>query len=76
MKAHKIFAPIVIFAISSAAFAESGSLDQRNACRPDVRRFCYKLKESDGEAAFLGCLKAHLAVLSKPCRAVLESDSH
>ena len=59
---------------ASAAYAESGTPEQRNACRPDVRRFCYKLKESDGDNAFLECLQAHRAKLSVACRTMLESN--
>jgi hypothetical protein len=76
MMVRGILASSLIFAISSMAFAESGSLEQRDACRPDVRRFCHKLEESDGDAAFVECLNAHLAMLSKPCRAVLESKGN
>ena len=57
---------------SSAAFAQSGSSDQQSACRPDVRRFCYKLKDAD-DNAFLKCLQEHRAKLSVPCRTMLES---
>jgi uncharacterized protein len=76
MMVRGILAAALVLAVSSTAFAESGSLDQQNACRPDVRRFCHKLKESDGDAAFVECLNAHLAMLSKPCRAVLQGNGN
>ena len=63
-----------IFAASQAALAQTGSPDEQEACRPDVRKFCHKLKMADGNAAFLECLKANRDRLSKPCRAALESN--
>jgi hypothetical protein len=58
----------------SIAFAQSGSPEQQDACRPDVRKFCHKLKEADGDAAFVECLKTNRAKLSKACRTMLESN--
>ncbi len=55
-----------------AAAAGQGTAKEQAACRPDVRRFCSSIKGSDS-SAFLGCLEAHRAKLSKPCLAVLES---
>jgi hypothetical protein len=60
--------------VCSMAFAESGSPEQQDACRPDVRRFCHKIKEADGDSAFVDCLKANRAKLSKACRTMLESN--
>ena len=64
----------VIMSAPLAAFAQSGTPEQRAACRPDVRRFCYMLREGDGSNAYLQCLQAHRAKLTAPCRAVLESN--
>jgi cysteine rich repeat protein len=63
-----------ILCACSMALAESGSPQQRDACRPDVRRFCHKLQMTEGDNAFVECLKANLAKLSKECRAALESN--
>jgi hypothetical protein len=58
---------------SSAALAQSGTPQEQAACRPDVRRYCYKVHESEGSGAYLQCLQEHRAKLSSRCRAVLES---
>jgi hypothetical protein len=64
----------LIIGVSSPALAQSSSLEQQAACRPDVRRFCHQLKEADGNDAFMKCLQANRAKLSAPCRGVLESN--
>ena len=58
---------------STALAASQGTPEQQAACRPDVRRFCHKLKETDGDDAFLQCLELNRDSLSKPCRSMLES---
>ena len=63
-----------IMGISSMALAQSGTPEEQAACRPDVRKFCHKIKVSEGDAAFVECLKANRAELSKDCRAALESN--
>jgi hypothetical protein len=63
----------LILSVSSVAFAqESGTPEQRAACAPDVRRFCHKLKESDGSDAFLQCFELHRDDLSKRCSDMLK----
>jgi hypothetical protein len=57
--------------LPSMAQAMSGTPEEQHACAPDVRRFCHKLKESDGDDAYLMCLENHRDSLSKPCLAVL-----
>ena len=59
-------------AVSSSAFAESGTPQEQAACRPDVRRFCHTVKEQDGDDAFLACLELHRDNLSTACRDVLK----
>lgn len=75
MAVRGIFMLGVMFAMSSTAFAESAAPGQRDACRPDVRRFCHKLKEADGDTAFVECLRGNFDKLSKQCRTVLESNN-
>ena len=58
---------------SPMAMAQSGTPEEQAACRPDVRRFCYRVKEGDGSMAFLKCLQEHREQLSAGCRAVLDS---
>ena len=62
-----------LLVLSSSAMALSGTPEERAACRPDVRRFCYRIKESEGSGAYLQCLQEHRAKLTARCRAVLES---
>jgi hypothetical protein len=57
----------------SIAVAQSGTPEEQAACRPDVRRFCYRVQEGDGSNAYLQCLQAHRDRLSARCRSVLES---
>ena len=67
----KLLLSAALFAVSSLAFAESGTPEEQAACRPDVRRFCHMLKEQDGDQAFLRCLELHRDDLSAACKKVL-----
>jgi hypothetical protein len=63
----------ILLSASSTAFAQqSGTAEQRAACAPDVRRFCHKVKESDGSDAFLQCFELHRDDLSKRCSDMLK----
>ena len=70
---------MMIFGVAStAAYAQSGGSDmgtpeQREACGPDVRKFCYKIKESDGPDAYLQCLELNRSKLSARCVGMLQS---
>ncbi len=72
MTVRQISIAAALLVLSSSAMAQSGTPEEQAACRPDVRRFCYKVKESDGTNAFLQCLQEHRVKLSARCRAVLE----
>jgi Cysteine rich repeat len=74
MMIRAILISAAILSVCSTALAQSGSSDEQEACRPDVRKFCHKIKMADGNAAFLECLKANRDKLSKLCRAALESN--
>ncbi len=63
----------LLLTLPTLALAQSGTPEERAACRADVRRFCYKLKPDADSQAFLQCLQEHRARLTKRCRAVLES---
>ena len=68
-----ILVSAILLSASSMAYAEqSGTPEQRAACAPDVRRFCHKLKESDGSDAFLQCFELHRDDLSKRCSDMLK----
>jgi hypothetical protein len=74
MSRTAILAALALMSISSMAFAEeSGTPEQRAACASDVRRFCHKLKESDGSDAYLQCFELHRDDLSKTCDAMLKN---
>ncbi len=60
-------------AAPSIALAQQGTPEEQAACRPDVRKFCHSVKESDGSQAFLQCLQEHREKLSQKCHAVLDS---
>jgi hypothetical protein len=64
----------LVFVSATASFAQfDGTPQEQAACRPDVRKHCRDLKADAGSPAFLACLQANRAKLSKSCRAVLES---
>ena len=73
MSVRALLISAALIAASSIAMAQSGTPEEQAACRPDVRRFCYKVQESDGSSAYLECLQQHRARLTSRCRAVLES---
>ncbi|WP_294540695.1 cysteine rich repeat-containing protein [uncultured Rhodoblastus sp.] len=72
MKFRLILLPLLL-AAAAPALAGSGTAEQQDACRPDVRRFCHKIRADAGDGEFLACLQANRARLSVNCRAVLES---
>jgi hypothetical protein len=77
MLRRALFATIVLCA-SAPVFAQSagsdmGTPEQRAACGPDVRKFCYKIKESDGSDAYLQCLELNRSKLSARCVGMLQS---
>ena len=64
---------LALIAFSSFAMAQQGTPDEQAACRPDVRKFCFRVHESDGSQAYLACLQQNRDRLTAKCRAVLES---
>jgi hypothetical protein len=74
MNIGAILISAIVLCVSSAAFADSGGTpEQRAACAPDVRKFCHKLKEADGDDAYLGCLELNRDDLSARCSAMLKN---
>jgi hypothetical protein len=53
--------------------AQQGTPEEQAACRPDVRKYCFRVHESDGSQAYLQCLQQNREKLTQRCRAVLES---
>lgn len=72
MTLRTILVASVLSIFATDALAQSSTPDEDAACRADVRKFCAKVSEAEGSNAFLQCLQAHRARLSKPCLAVLE----
>lgn len=71
----KKYALIISLLLAGAATAYAGGTKaQEDACKPDVRRFCYRLHPDAGDDAFLACLQQFRARLSPRCRAVLEQN--
>jgi hypothetical protein len=73
MSMRTLLMSAALISVSSIAMAQTGTPEEQAACRPDVRRFCYKIRESDGSNAYLQCLQQHRERLSARCREVLES---
>ncbi len=63
----------ILLCASTAAYADMGTPEQRAACAPDVRKFCHKVKESDGADAYLQCLELNRSKLSARCVGMLQS---
>jgi hypothetical protein len=59
---------------AEAPTPEMGTPEKRQACGPDVRRFCKFVKPDDGPFAYLACLQEHRAKLHAACVKVLESN--
>jgi hypothetical protein len=64
---------VAFLSVSTMSFAEMGTPEQRDACGPDVRKFCYKIKEADGSDAYLQCLELNRCKLSTRCLDMLKS---
>ena len=73
MTFRTIVLSVLVTSSATLAFAQSGTMTEQDACRPDVRRFCHELKADAGSNAFQQCLQAHRERLTKACRNVLEN---
>jgi hypothetical protein len=74
MKKRLVLASALLLGGVSLGHAASGTNEQQDACRPDVRRFCHQIPADAGDNIFLSCLQDHRAKLSAKCRQVLESN--
>jgi hypothetical protein len=70
----KLLLSAAFIAVSSSAFAASGTPLEQAACRHDVRKFCHTLKEAAGDEAYTQCLQAHRDQLSVACKKVLTDN--
>ncbi len=73
MTIRTIMLSLLLIGAATAAQA-GGTKEQQDACRRDVRRFCYRLPKDAGDNAYLACLQAHRHRLSRACRKVLEDN--
>lgn len=62
----------LLLTLAGSAFADDGTPEQRAACRPDVRKFCYQLGKDADSSAFLHCLQMNHDKLSQRCRVVID----
>ncbi len=66
---------VIVFFASAVAPAlaqtSSGTPQEQAACRPDVRRLCYRVPRGSDSMEYFKCLELNRDRLSKPCLAVL-----
>ncbi len=74
MKMRSLLTVVLLVSAATAAEARSGTPAQQAACRPDVRRFCYRLPPDAPNSVFFSCLQDHRSRLARKCRAVLERN--
>ena len=67
---RKALLALVFVGVSSTAMAQ-GTPEEQAACRPDVRKFCYKIPQSAGNKAFQDCLISNRNILSPKCQQAL-----
>jgi hypothetical protein len=65
-----------LFGACAAAAAddlsEAGTPEQRAACSPDVRKFCFDLPKTSHPTEYAHCLMQHHDKLSEKCRVVID----
>jgi len=71
MMLRRIILSLIFAGVSSTAFAVSGTPEEQDACRPDVRKFCSKMPPNSDDTAFLNCLENNRDKLSIKCLNVL-----
>ncbi len=71
MLSPKVSLTLILLIVASTAWAQSGTPEEQDACRPDVRRFCSKVDPNGGDSAFLACLEANRDSLTPKCLQVL-----
>jgi hypothetical protein len=71
-KPIKIVAVALALSMIGTAALAQGSMQQQNACRPDVFRLCGNYIPNVGE--IVACLRGNEASLSEPCHQVMFPD--
>jgi hypothetical protein len=64
------FALVATLLAAGAAYAQSGTKEERTACRADVRRFCGHIRKAEDQK-YRDCLQTHFQELSSKCQQVL-----
>jgi hypothetical protein len=73
MKLPKLLLGGMVVSFSTLAIAqEMGTPVQRAACGPAVRKYCAKIKPSDGGLAYQQCLEANRPRIGAKCQMVLD----
>ncbi len=67
----KLLLTVMFVSVASTAWAQSGTPEEQDACRPDVRKYCSKVDPNGGDSAFLACLEANRDSLTPKCLQVL-----
>jgi hypothetical protein len=73
-----ILTTTIMVGVFSTAFAQNaadrGTPEQRAACGPAVRKYCYMLKPDDDVFAYQRCLEANRDKIGQKCQLVLEGQ--
>ncbi|WP_245318326.1 hypothetical protein [Bradyrhizobium sp. DOA1] len=67
-------AALVMIASEGGAASAQGTMQQQEACRPDVFRLCSSYIPNVG--AIVACLRGNEPRLSEPCHQVMFSDAN
>jgi hypothetical protein len=62
----------LFFTTAAAADEDTGTAEQRAACTPDVRKFCFDLPKTSHPSEYAHCLFQHHDKVSEKCRNVLD----
>jgi len=65
---------LIVFAIGGGAASAQGSMQQQDACRPDVFRLCSSFIPDVGQ--IVACLRDNEPRLSEACHQVMFSDAN
>jgi hypothetical protein len=65
---------LVVFSIGGGAASAQGTMQQQDACRPDVFRLCSSYIPDVGE--IVACLRGNEPRLSEACRQVMFSEGN
>lgn len=70
MTVKVLLAAAALMSAGAAAHAQSGTKQERAACRADVRKLCGHIRKGDDQK-YRDCLQSHFSELSQNCQQVL-----